>query len=470
MFRPSTFSCLVTLALLGASGPAAADELARQLRPQQLPAYQIVVPNAAVATQAWMDRSSRVYLPGERARIFVRTQRDAYVTVINVDADGVARVIFPNCYTGQNANFVRAGQPLSIPNAAPGQQGWELVAAEPYGGNLLKIVTSAVPLTWSRWAPASCRADAPFPRVADAADQLGRMLQARPIVQYAPQQSAQQQNVAPQPCGQVTAGCVADPIYGVSTLVFAVAPRGGQLGHAQPDYPPASPGMAPQATQVIVHPDGPNVTVQGAPTQVIVNPSSPPMQAGADAGYGLPPQAPPSAEAAYGLPPAQPGAEAGYAQGPQGAPYVATLPIPDAPNDFDLRLELAQPGYRLGEKMMVRVTPERRCKLTLLDVGQDGTYEVLVPNAFSGEIWLPAQRMTSIPAADARFDLKALQGGERRLLALCGANRTLSQLFSGRDGSRQATARQPTLQEIMRDQPKGDSARALLPFQVHAGQ
>jgi Domain of unknown function (DUF4384) len=49
-----------------------------------------------LAVSAWMDRTDAVYNPGEPATVYVKPNRAAYITVLNVSTDGKVAVLFPN--------------------------------------------------------------------------------------------------------------------------------------------------------------------------------------------------------------------------------------------------------------------------------------------------------------------------------------------------------------------------------------
>jgi hypothetical protein len=55
-----------------------------------------------------------VYQRGERVRVFFRTESDAYVTILRVDADGRVRVLFPR--QPWEDNRVRGGYSYDVPN------------------------------------------------------------------------------------------------------------------------------------------------------------------------------------------------------------------------------------------------------------------------------------------------------------------------------------------------------------------
>jgi hypothetical protein len=63
------------------------------------------------AIQIWISDNRR-FLPGDRAKVQVRTREDGYLLVLHVDTDGHLRVLFPLDPT--NDNFVRGGRKYDI--------------------------------------------------------------------------------------------------------------------------------------------------------------------------------------------------------------------------------------------------------------------------------------------------------------------------------------------------------------------
>ena len=52
----------------------------------------------ALQVVAWVDRADYTYATGESVRIYVETNKDAYVTVLNTDPAGETTQLFPNRY------------------------------------------------------------------------------------------------------------------------------------------------------------------------------------------------------------------------------------------------------------------------------------------------------------------------------------------------------------------------------------
>ena len=100
-------------------------------------------PASSLDVVAWVDRADSTYALGESVRVFVQTNKDAYVTVLNVDPNGETTVLFPNRY--QSANFVPANRPLEVP--APNSQS-RLVVTGSVGTEMLKVLASTERVPW----------------------------------------------------------------------------------------------------------------------------------------------------------------------------------------------------------------------------------------------------------------------------------------------------------------------------------
>src|SRR5271170_242968 len=66
-----------------------------------------------LTAEAWFDRANATYALGEAVNLFVRTNEDAYVTVLSIGPTGNVAQIFPNAF--QPNNFAQAHQPIAIP-------------------------------------------------------------------------------------------------------------------------------------------------------------------------------------------------------------------------------------------------------------------------------------------------------------------------------------------------------------------
>src|SRR3989449_6913286 len=71
-------------------------------------------PEASARTriEVWTNRGDDAYASSQGARVFFRTEVDAYVTVLRVDTDGRVRVLFP--LEPWEDNFARGGREYEI--------------------------------------------------------------------------------------------------------------------------------------------------------------------------------------------------------------------------------------------------------------------------------------------------------------------------------------------------------------------
>lgn len=144
------------MAPLSATAAAESDlrETARDLTVEQNAVYAVqhvqtassapstssTKPSSALKVTAWVDQADNTYTIGEKVRLFVKTNKDAYVTVLNVGASGNTTVLYPNQY--QANNRVPANRVVEIP--APGSAA-SIAVFGPVGNELIKVVASTAP-------------------------------------------------------------------------------------------------------------------------------------------------------------------------------------------------------------------------------------------------------------------------------------------------------------------------------------
>ena len=170
------WSCGVLTALLaaGAGAAAAQEPEARQLTVQQVGILTAAPPEPTQANPltvtAWVDHADSTYALGEQVQLFVQTNKDAYVTVLNVDPTGGTTVLFPNQF--QPDNRVPANTVTQVPDPASGTA---FTVSGPVGAELVKVIAS----TESRppFASAQLGQSGPFSRLATPADETARTLQ-----------------------------------------------------------------------------------------------------------------------------------------------------------------------------------------------------------------------------------------------------------------------------------------------------
>ena len=144
---------LVSAAAMLASGgvlPAAGQEesFTRSLTVEQTAIYDVVPASTTMQADdglkvvAWVDRQDYTYAIGEPVRIYVETNQDAYVTVLNTDPAGQTTQLFPNQY--QPDNFIRANRAVEVPDPSSRSR---IVVAGSVGDELLKVVASTRPVS-----------------------------------------------------------------------------------------------------------------------------------------------------------------------------------------------------------------------------------------------------------------------------------------------------------------------------------
>lgn len=109
------------------------------------------------------------------------------------------------------------------------------------------------------------------------------------------------------------------------------------------------------------------------------------------------------------------------------ATLVASVALAEGARDPGFTIELSTDPvtrtFRDGEPLVLRATASRRCFLTLIQIGEDGGLELLLPNRFMAETGIDAGQAIRIPAKSAGFQIRARlpEGRERereRILAV----------------------------------------------------
>ena len=135
-------------AVLAAGGGGlsqAADDAQRDLSVEQTAIFAVQAPAlgappGALSVEAWVDHPDGTYAVGEAVRLFVRTNKDAYVMVLNVGPSGTATMLFPNM--AQHDSRVGANQVVEV--AGPGS-GTSIRVSGPVGRELIKVIASTSP-------------------------------------------------------------------------------------------------------------------------------------------------------------------------------------------------------------------------------------------------------------------------------------------------------------------------------------
>ena len=124
------------------NGLRAEDSLLRDLSAEQATAFQAGTPaSGSLRVSAWVDRHDLTYARGDTVRIFVKTNEDAYVTIVNVGPSGKVTHLFPNAF--QQSNRVAANRTLEVPS---GNGGSRINVSGPVGAELIKVFVSSEPI------------------------------------------------------------------------------------------------------------------------------------------------------------------------------------------------------------------------------------------------------------------------------------------------------------------------------------
>ena len=169
-------ACL--LAAGGAAPSLAADDdaAARDLTVEQTAIFTVQALAPAAATSgalnvvAWVDHADNTYAIGEAVRLFVQTNKDAYLTVLNVGPSGNTTLLFPNAF--QKDARVKPNQVVEIPGAGTGTS---IRVSGPVGRELIKVVASTSPAPL--FEAAKLTGAGPFSTVAGGSRSVARDLQ-----------------------------------------------------------------------------------------------------------------------------------------------------------------------------------------------------------------------------------------------------------------------------------------------------
>lgn len=107
------------------------------------PIQAVTVPAPAangLKISAWVNHKNNTYRPGDEVKMFVRSNRDVYVTVINVGTSGKVHQIFPNSY--ERSHLIKAHTSTPIPGR---KTPYFFKASGPAGNELIKVIASKSP-------------------------------------------------------------------------------------------------------------------------------------------------------------------------------------------------------------------------------------------------------------------------------------------------------------------------------------
>jgi hypothetical protein len=161
------------------------------------------------------------------------------------------------------------------------------------------------------------------------------------------------------------------------------------------------------------------------------------------------------------------------------APIVVAGEAPagwnNLPSDFRMSLRTleSRTNYRQGEAVVFEVTSEESCELGLVEVAPSGVATVVYPNAME-EVELKAGKATWLPGRDSDIEVRARELGAHHYLAICSRKPGFLDGFWGLFGDKSAAASERavemkpviSVQELLKDDPKHDEARAWVSIQV----
>ncbi|MBI1924625.1 DUF4384 domain-containing protein [Candidatus Poribacteria bacterium] len=127
---------------------SSAAELVEKLKPTLEKAFVLKQllhfknPNPPFKIEVWMDKGKHpVYQIGEVATFGFTSERDCYLTVLNVDTEGVVTMLFPNKY--HPSNEIAANVNYTIPSP---EMKFRIRAKAPAGKQLLKVIATTAPI------------------------------------------------------------------------------------------------------------------------------------------------------------------------------------------------------------------------------------------------------------------------------------------------------------------------------------
>ena len=176
--RPALFAALATaLAAGGLVASSAHADGARDLTVEQTAIYTVQAtapsasaPSGALSVVAWVDHADNTYAVGEAVRLYVRSNKDAYVTVLNVGPSGNTTMLFPNA--AQRDSRVGAHQVVEIPGPGTGAS---IRVGGPVGRELIKVIASTSPV--ALFDAAKLSGAGPFATVSGGSRSVARDLQ-----------------------------------------------------------------------------------------------------------------------------------------------------------------------------------------------------------------------------------------------------------------------------------------------------
>jgi hypothetical protein len=133
---------LLGLTVMTTNELRAENSILRDLSAEQATAFQAGASGpVSLRVSTWVDRHDLTYARGDAVRIFVKTNEDAYVTIVNVGPSGKVTQLFPNAF--QPSNRIAANRALQVP--APNGSS-RINVSGPVGAELIKVFVSSEPI------------------------------------------------------------------------------------------------------------------------------------------------------------------------------------------------------------------------------------------------------------------------------------------------------------------------------------
>jgi Domain of unknown function (DUF4384) len=142
IMRVSRLAMLLGLTLMNTGELRAEESILRDLSAEQTAAFQAGTPApGSLRVSTWVDRRDLTYALGDAVRIFVKTNEDAYVTIVNVGPSGKVTQLFPNAF--QQSNRVAANRTLEVPSVNGSSR---INVSRPVGAELIKVFVTSEPI------------------------------------------------------------------------------------------------------------------------------------------------------------------------------------------------------------------------------------------------------------------------------------------------------------------------------------
>ena len=362
--RVSHLAILLGLTLMNTGELRAEDSILRDLSVEQATAFQAGTPApGSLRISTWVDRHDLTYARGDAVRIFVKTNEDAYVTIINVGPSGKVTQLFPNAF--QQSNRVAANRALEVPSANGGSR---INVSGPVGAELIKVFVSSEPI---KIIPESqLVGSGAFRSLAGGVSDLVRNL-------------------------EVSAGGPAggQSKFAISNLVIKTISSRRASNAAKPAFVMAQAAKPAQPAPSTMTSEAVSPAPPGLETQLGIE----------DIGQGLIPRSPSST--------------------PSNQPSAPSTAIGQLEQPFPLLIAADKTAYRAGQKITLAVTSFRSCRLTVLDIDANGAVRVLFPTREAQNVQVQPMQTIIVSGESSPVPLQASDpSGQKQVVAVCSSD------------------------------------------------